>query len=116
VRIVDSVTYLAQKPRNTDVERLFYLYHFRIRLSVPIDWRWGFRPPPGGPIGGIELRQPEKGEVFSFLISPLGTAKSAEDHTVDMTKERRQSKLEGAKCSVPCAASAARKSASATTM
>ena len=94
LRILDSVTYLAQKPRNTDVERLFYLYHFRIRLSVPIDWRWGFRPPPGGPIGGIELRQPEKGEVFSFLISPLGTVKSAEDHTVDMTKERRQSKLE----------------------
>jgi hypothetical protein len=93
LRILNSVAYLAQKPTNTDVERLFYLYHFRIRLNVPIDWSYSFRPPPDGPLGGIELRQPEKGEAFSFLISPLGTANSTKDQTGAMTVAARQAKL-----------------------
>ncbi len=92
LRILDSVAYLAQKPTNTDVERLFYLYHFRIRLYVPIDWSYSFRPPPAGPIGGIEL-QSGKGEIFSFVIAPLGTANSAEDQTGAMTVAARQTKL-----------------------
>ncbi|MCM8596442.1 hypothetical protein [Accumulibacter sp.] len=76
LKALDSVAYVAEKPRDADIDRLFYFFDWlRIRLSIPIDWKFAFRRPPPGPAGGI-LVHPGKGPMFSFLITPLGRATS----------------------------------------
>ncbi|ACV35710.1 hypothetical protein [Accumulibacter sp.] len=76
LKVFDSVTYGPRRP-SADIDRLFYFFdRLRIRLSIPIDWRYTYRRPPPGPAGGIELRS-GKGQAFSFLVFPLGRTRSA---------------------------------------
>jgi hypothetical protein len=80
LKVFDSVTYVAHKPVE-DIDRLFYFFDWlRIRLRVPIDWQYGYLPPPPGGAGGIGLR-PASGLEFFFLVKPLkipATAQSAD--------------------------------------
>lgn len=70
LKVFDSVTYVAHKPIE-DIDRLFYFFDWlRIRLRVPIDWQYGYLPPPPDGSGGIGLR-PASGLEFFFLVKPL---------------------------------------------
>lgn len=76
LKIIGSLAYMPQKPRNVDVDRLFYFDRLRIRLSIPIDWQYAYRRPPPGPLGGIELL-PAYNQDFSFLVVPFGRIRSS---------------------------------------
>jgi hypothetical protein len=93
LKILDSLAYVPQKPRDVDIGRFFYFAdRLLLRLSIPIDWRFAFRPPPPGPAGGIELQSAED-QTFSFLIIPLGRTRSAahSDQPEGVAEEERES-------------------------
>lgn len=76
LKIIGALAYVPQKPRNVDIDRLFYFGYLRIRLSIPIDWQYAYRRPPPGPVGGIELL-PAYNQDFSFLVVPYGRIRSS---------------------------------------
>lgn len=92
LKVFDSVKYVQHMPSGVDIDRLFYFSHLRIRLSVPIDWKYAYRSPPPGPVGGIEL-QSTKGQTFSFLVIPFGKTRSAahSDQPEGVAEEGRRS-------------------------
>jgi len=77
LKAFNSVTYVAHKPIE-DIDRLFYFFDWlRIRLRVPIDWQYGYVPPPPGGTGEIGLR-PSSGLEFSFFVKPLRIPETAQ--------------------------------------
>jgi hypothetical protein len=101
LKALDSLTYVPHEPRGVDIDRLFYFGPLRIRLSIPIEWRYAYYPPPPGPAGGIELL-PAQGRDFSFVVSPLGKTRSqapSDQPQAGVAKIRRQSEAHGEKVS-----------------
>lgn len=93
LRIFDSLTYVPGKPTGVDIGRVFgFAGRTLMRLSVPIDWRYQYRPGPPGPAGGAELL-PSLEAIPSFLVFPLGTRQpSARERPLsDHVEEKRRS-------------------------
>ncbi|MCM8596443.1 hypothetical protein [Accumulibacter sp.] len=92
LRIFDSLTYVAGKPTGVDIGRVFgFAGRTLMRLSVPIDWRYQYRPGPPGPFGGAELL-PSLEAIPSFLVFPLGTRKPGDQQSLsDIVDEYRRS-------------------------